>query len=137
MGEPMRKIDKIIVHCSDSDYTHHNDISVIKKWHVEENGWSDVGYHFFIKKEGIVQIGRDISVAGAHVKGYNATSIGICLAGKTKFTLEQFAALKNLIIGLREHLKEDIPVYPHNAFNKAKTCPNFDVKKATNLLNVY
>ena len=125
----MRKINKIIVHCSDSDVKAHDDISVIKGWHVNERGWSDVGYHFFIKKDGAVQKGRELATVGAHVKGHNSDSIGICLAGRHNFTTAQFDTLKVLLYDLtHQFLLTTNDVYGHRDFDKHKTCPNFDVK---------
>lgn len=122
----MRKIDKIIIHCSDSDYKHHNDISVIKEWHLQR-GFNDVGYHYFIKSDGEIQIGRKLNTPGAHCFGENAKSIGICLHGKRDFKEEQFLSLRNLIKIINGFLDEELQVYPHNFFNKNKTCPNFNV----------
>lgn len=125
----MREINKIIVHCSDSDIKEHDDISIIRGWHVNERGWSDVGYHFFIKKDGTVQKGRELATIGAHVAGHNSDSIGICLGGRHNFTTAQFDTLKVLLYDLTHHfLLTTNDVYGHRDFDKNKTCPNFDVK---------
>lgn len=123
----MRQINSIIIHCSDSDAASHDDISVIRKWHVEERGWSDVGYHFFITNNGTIENGRHPEKIGAHCKGMNSNSIGVCLHGKTKFTKNQFKALSSLIKSLcvEYGIKEDA-VFGHYDFSN-KTCPNFDV----------
>lgn len=126
----MRKINKIIVHCSDSDYPNHDDISVIRKWHVEERGWRDVGYHYFIKSDGQVQVGRPVEQVGAHVTNHNRDSIGICLHGKHIFTTKQLYALKSLLFDLiKEYDLTTNDVYGHRDFDSKKTCPNFDVKR--------
>jgi N-acetylmuramoyl-L-alanine amidase len=125
----MRKINKIIVHCSDSDIAGHDDISVVDGWH-RARGWQGVGYHYFIQSSGNVQKGREESEQGAHVAGHNSDSIGICLHGRRNFTPQQFHALKALLYDLM--IKYDLftkDVYGHNDFDKRKTCPNFDVKK--------
>ena len=121
----MRNINKIIVHHSDSDYASHDDIKVIKEWHLAR-GFSDVGYHYFIRKDGLVQRGRDIMIMGAHCKGQNKSSIGICLSGGSKFTDYQFVALNNLIRSLNIRLSKKLPIYPHNKYS-SKSCPNFSV----------
>lgn len=124
----MRKINKIIIHCSDSDVKQHDDISVIYGWHVNERGFNDVGYHFFIKWDGTIQKGRDLSAIGAHCKGQNSDSIGICLHGRHKFTTKQFYELKALLYELMSQFKLTTKdIYPHNHFDKGKTCPNFDI----------
>ena len=125
----MRKIDTIFVHCSDSDYAHHDDISVIRKWHMDERGFNDVGYHFFITNGGQVQIGRPIDKIPAAQYGYNTGSVAICLSGKHEFTEDQFKALRKMVKELTT--KHGIQhVMGHNEVDDGKTCPNFDVKKA-------
>lgn len=125
----MRNINKIIVHCSDSDIEAHQDISVIDYWH-RERGFAMVGYHYFITWDGTIQKGRDLERVGAHCVGQNADSIGICLGGRHKFTKVQFTTLKALLFDLitRFNLRTT-DVYPHNHFDKKKTCPNFDLDK--------
>lgn len=122
----MRKINKIILHCSDSDIASHDDIKVIKKWHLARK-FKDVGYHYFIRKDGLIQKGRDILQVGAHCKGENSRSIGICLSGKRKFTEYQFIALKKLIAALNIRLPKNPSIHPHNEFSD-KSCPNFSVQ---------
>jgi len=123
----MRKINKVILHCSASDYASHDNIKVIKEWHLARK-FNDVGYHYFIRKDGLVQKGRDITVIGAHCKGQNKSSIGICLSGKHKFTDKQFEALQTLIRGLDIRLRNNFTLHPHNEFS-TKTCPNFSVEE--------
>ena len=76
----MRRIDKIIIHCSGTKAEHDIDASDIRQWH-KAKGWSDIGYHYFIKLNGTVETGRYIEKVGAHAFGYNKRSIGICYAG--------------------------------------------------------
>jgi hypothetical protein len=52
-------------------------IAAIRKYHVEHNGWRDVGYHRLVRKSGLVEVGRPLSAAGAHLQGANDT-LGIC-----------------------------------------------------------
>lgn len=130
----MRDLNKIIVHCSDSDNPKHDNIETIRQWHTEKpprgNGWSDVGYHFFIKSNGDIEKGRHISVTGAHVRGQNHDSIGICLHGKTNFTDAQFRTLNRLVHSLCFDYGIKInQVFGHRDFDTGKTCPNFDVKQ--------
>ncbi|MEM5853638.1 MAG: N-acetylmuramoyl-L-alanine amidase [Candidatus Aenigmatarchaeota archaeon] len=138
----MRKINKIIIHCTDSDW---GNIDEIRRWHIER-GFSDVGYHYIIyngyltykswkerkrneKADGLVVLGRDVERIGSHCVGHNKDSIGIALVGTREFTRKQFISLRNLIEELLE--KYDLTrwdVYGHSYFNPNKTCPNFDVK---------
>lgn len=120
----MRELKKIIVHCSDSDKPEHDNIGEIRRWHLIR-GWDDVGYHFFITKNGNIEKGRDVSIAGAHTKGHNHDSIGICLSGKKTFTNDQFISL-GMLLQVLFFEYGDMKIYPHNAFNRLKTCPNFD-----------
>lgn len=134
----MREIDKIIVHCSDSDF---GDMELIDRWH-KERGWDGVGYHFVITNgvicprskyraecDGLVQVGRDIEKQGAHCRGENKTSIGICLIGKHHFTAKQlYEALPNVLhYYMREYGLDEKQVFGHRDFNLRKTCPNIDM----------
>lgn len=100
----------------------------IRKWH-KARGFNDIGYHFVIKRNGEIEIGRTLNDIGAHCKGYNIDSVGTCLIGKNgNFTGNQYASLKRIdkmLIALFPLIK----TYPHNHFNKHKTCPTFDVAK--------
>jgi len=131
----LRKINSIILHCSSSDIPGHDNIETIRKWHVEERGWSDVGYGFYIRKSGQLEIGRPISKAGAHARGYNSNSVGICLGGLKNFQKEQFLTLYQLsrnlidIFGIEEN-----GYFGHNVVDANKTCPNFDVGPIKDLL---
>lgn len=125
----MRAIDKIVIHCSASDIKEHDNIKVIKEWHLER-GWNDVGYHFFIKKNGDIQMGRPIEKSGAHVKGHNSHSIGICysgLVGPTVLQEETLLALTRNLVAIF-NLKRN-QIYGHHELDKNKTCPNMDMDK--------
>ncbi len=125
----MRQIDLVIIHCSDSDNINHDDISIIDEWH-KARGFDKVGYHYFIKRNGEIQVGREESEIGAHCNGHNKNSIGICLSGKLNFTKEQFESMRSLIKSIAQKHKLDIiDILPHNAFDKNKTCPNFNVSE--------
>ena len=124
----MRQINKIILHCSDSDIPAHDDISVIRKWHLER-GFNDVGYHWFITTNGKLQYGRPIGDVGAHCRGHNHDSIGICLHGKEQFHSAQFGTLRKLLESLDFALRIK-DVYGHCDFDiKKPFCPGFDYKK--------
>lgn len=129
----MRKINKIIIHCSATPCNVDYDIEDIRSWH-KQRGFKDVGYHFVIKLDGTIQLGRDISVIGAHCKGHNHDSIGICYIGglddngqpcDTR-TPEQKQSLSVLVSFLR--LCYDVTVHGHNEFAN-KACPCYDVKE--------
>lgn len=127
----MRKINKIIIHCSDSDNPRHDNIKTIDQWH-KARGWRGVGYHYFIRANGTLELGRKVSEAGAHTYGQNGESLGVCLHGKERFTEAQFLTLRKLIRNLRRLFKP-LAVYGHCEFNAEKTCPNFDYK--TEIIN--
>jgi N-acetylmuramoyl-L-alanine amidase len=124
----MRKINCIVVHCSDSDNKSHDNIETVRKWHVQERGWIDIGYHFFITKDGNVHTGRSEDVTGAHVAGHNRGSIGVCLSGRKLFTDAQFRSLEELLKRLcKKYGLEKKDILGHCDLQPAKTCPNFDL----------
>lgn len=130
----MNKPNKIILHCSGTKPLSTVNVNSIRRFHVEDNKWNDIGYHYVITIDGTVQEGRPLNVVGSHTKGHNTNSIGICLVGgeydsnHNKFYEVQFNSLRKLLRELFD--KYDVlPVYGHYEFNKHKTCPNFDVKQ--------
>ena len=76
----MRNINKIIVHCSASPEGKNFSVSEIRRWHLQR-GFADIGYHFVIYLDGSVHVGRPLHKSGAHCKGQNKNSIGICYVG--------------------------------------------------------
>lgn len=129
----MRHLDKIILHCSATREGQHITVDTIRQWHLKR-GWSDIGYHYVIYIDGSVHEGRPIEKTGAHTKGQNTGSIGICYVGgvekdgKTpKDTLNELqeTAMVNLIKALREQYG-DMTLHGHNEF-AAKACPSFKV----------
>lgn len=135
--KPFRAIDRVFIHCSASDNPTHDDIKVIKKWHTAEppkgRGWSDVGYHFFIRKNGTVEIGRDLARTPAAQRGHNRGTIAICVHGleKDNFTKEQFKSLYKLCDEINRSYNK-ITFHAHNEVAN-KECPVFDVKEVLNL----
>ncbi|MFT7434135.1 MAG: N-acetylmuramoyl-L-alanine amidase [Alphaproteobacteria bacterium] len=124
----MRYIKRHIIHCSDSAF---GDVKEIRKWH-KARGFLDVGYHFIIRTDGEIEMGRPMHEIGAHCKGYNTSSIGTCLIGSTHFTSAQFTALKVIHKMLRK-LFPQISLNTHNEFYKHKVCPNFNLKERVGL----
>jgi N-acetyl-anhydromuramyl-L-alanine amidase AmpD len=125
----------LVVHCSATQAKSNLGVKEIRKMHLER-GMKDVGYHYVIKRDGVVETGRSLNKASAHVMGYNAQSIGICLIGgidskgngEDNFTLDQYVALAELIIQLKDKFPKAL-VQGHRDFpNVAKECPCFDVK---------
>lgn len=128
----MREINLIVVHCADTPSTMDVGVKEIREWHVKDNGWDDIGYHFVIRRSGTIEDGRPILVPGAHVAGHNKNSIGICLvggkSGKPLFTKEQFVALKMMLINLKQ-IFAHAEIKGHYELDDKKTCPNFNVQE--------
>lgn len=143
-----RKITEIIVHCSATpegkDYT----VDDIRRWH-KQRGYSDVGYHYIVYRNGQLVQGRDVNIIGAHAAGHNAHSIGICYIGgmnaentqpEDTRTLRQKARLLSLLVDLRK-LYPNARIIGHRDLSEdkngdgiiepsewMKACPSFDAK---------
>ena len=133
-SSPNRAIDTIFLHCSASDAASHDDISVMKRWHMVDNKWSHVGYHFFINKNGNIQEGCSIEQIPIAQKGHNTGSIAICLHGlkKSKFTSSQLASVKKLCKAITDRYDKKIRIRGHKEVS-SKSCPVFDYKKTLEL----
>lgn len=128
----MKTINKIIVHCSDTPPDRDVDAAEIRRWHVNDNGWDDIGYHYVIKRDGTIEKGRDIHIPGAHCRGHNSDSLGICLAGgwngQFDYHGNQLLSLYRLLDSLSVVLlMPEFVVKGHRDYDRSKTCPNFNV----------
>lgn len=130
----MRKIDKIIIHCSATPEGRSVTVADITAWH-KKRGFRTIGYHYVIYLNGELHQGRKESEVGAHTIGQNQNSIGICYVGgvdanmkaKDTRTSIQKAVLRDLVADLKRRYP-GATVHGHNEF-AAKACPSFDVKK--------
>ena len=131
--KPNRDVRKVFLHCSASSNPEHDDVSVIREWHLDR-GWSDVGYHFFIKFDGTVQEGRSLEQIPAAQAGYNTGSIAICLHGleSSTFRVAQMAALQNLAQQINSAYKGEITFHGHCEVSD-KRCPVFGYKEILSL----
>lgn len=129
----MREISNIIIHCSATPPDMNIGADQIREWHVQGNGWDDIGYHWVIRRGGTIDAGRDEAVQGAHAYGYNSNSIGICLVGGVdherlpdcNYTAEQWVALEGVVLDILERYP-DAAVIGHRDVS-SKDCPCFDV----------
>ena len=146
-----RRINAIIVHCSDTPEGRPHTVADIRSWHIKK-GYGDVGYHYVVYIDGSLHEGRDVDLVGAHCRagGQNPHSIGVCYVGgcegevkngkivpkenerghhipKDTRTTAQKEALLNLLNGLRV-LYPCAKIYGHHDFEKGKACPSFDAK---------
>ena len=130
-----RNIKEIIVHCSATPEGKDFTVSDIKKWHLQR-GFSDIGYHWVVYRDGTIVSGRPESVSGAHCTGHNSISIGVCYIGgcasdgKTPKDTRT-PAQKEYLIKLLKTLKSKYPkasIHGHREFAN-KACPSFDAKK--------
>ena len=138
----MREITHIVMHCTATKPDMDIGAATIDEWH-KNKGWSGIGYHYVVRRNGNVEDGRPIEKAGAHVKGMNTPSIGVALVGgvasdgktsEDNFTPEQMTAASKLALALME--KYDVPlakvmghkeVIEQITHGSPKDCPVFDM----------
>lgn len=131
-----RKINLIVVHCTGTVEGQDVTVQAIRNYHVNHNGWRDIGYHYVIYRDGSLHEGRDVNISGGHARGYNSNSIGIVyVGGCPKGHLEQSkdtrtAAQKATLVRLLKDLRKMYPlarIVGHKDLNKT-SCPGFDAK---------
>jgi len=131
----------LVVHCAATPPEMDIGAKEIDLWH-RQRGWSGIGYHFVIRRDGRVEAGRPLDRPGAHAQGFNLLSWGICLVGgvteagangdaENNFTDAQFEALESTLRWLQQLAPEavvlghrDLPS-PHA---RLKACPSFDAQ---------
>ena len=129
-----RPIELIVIHCSATRCTRSYTVDDCRRDH-RNRGFADIGYHYYITRDGVVHAGRPLYTEGAHAQGYNCRSIGICYEGGLDVegapadtrTPEQKETLQKLL----ERLKADYPdakVVGHRDLpGVKKDCPCFEV----------
>ena len=135
----MRLIHQIVIHCAATKPNMDVGVAEIRKWHMNR-GWSDIGYHYVVRRDGTVEEGRDENLVGAGVKGFNKHTIHICLVGGVNddmepadnFTHKQKIQAKQLAKKLQKKYHELTGIFPavvgHRDFpGVKKACPCFDV----------
>lgn len=137
----------IVVHCSATRANQTIDITDIDRWH-RDRGWNGCGYHYVITRDGKIQGGRSLTQAGAHTKGHNFQSWGVCLVGgvgadgrgEDNFTPAQYSALRALLPSLHA-MAPHAEILGHRDLSPdvngdgiierhewIKECPSFDVR---------
>lgn len=141
-----KKTEYIVVHCSATRPEMDIGVQELRKWHMKK-GWTDVGYHYVIRRNGTVERGRHPAAIGSHVKGYNSISVGICLIGgldkgsqpADNFTPAQYKSLRKLVLEVM-HIYRGAKLVGHRDLSPdtdgdgkvekhewLKDCPCFDV----------
>jgi len=135
MLETNRPIDELIIHCAATPPNMDVGVAEITEWHIAR-GFKTIGYHHVIRRDGTLETGRPLDEVGAHTKGRNTGSIGVCMVGgvdikgkaESNFTESQWNQLRKYVMVFKAEYP-DATVHGHNEFDKGKACPSFSVKK--------
>lgn len=127
------KTKYIVVHCSATKPSADIGAAEIDEWH-KARGWREIGYHAVIRRDGRIEFGRPFEDVGAHVKGYNNVSVGVCLVGginetgqsDANYTDDQWYSLEHLVATLKRAYP-GAKIVGHNELTTMKDCPCFDV----------
>lgn len=133
----IKEVRYIVVHCSGNSANSKLRASDIRRFHISKRGFADIGYHFVIPTDGTIELGRRLNVAGAHVKGFNQYSIGICYVGGLDAhgrpadtrNEAQRKALRKIVREMHAQFPNAL-ILGHRDFpNVAKSCPCFNVRE--------
>jgi len=134
-----QKTNYVVVHCSATQAKSDIGVPEITRWH-KERGWETIGYHFVIRRNGVLEKGRAIEAVGAHAPPFNQVSVGICLVGgidvhglpENNFTDEQFSALLELLQSMKVRYPAAEIIGHRDVPGTHKDCPCFDVRQWCN-----
>lgn len=152
---PDTQISSLIIHCAATPNGRPHTAADIDRWHGERTppftrhpdaltgtgAWAGkgqhardlahIGYHYVIRINGVVEVGRRLTETGAHCVGHNATAIGVCMIGTDAFTQAQWDALAKLVKATARDRKQarlpTLTLHGHREFAAHKACPGFDV----------
>ena len=131
----MRTITLIIIHCAATPEGRSLSFEECRRDHIMHRHFRDIGYHFYITRDGTVHDGRPIEKVGAHCEGHNSHSIGICYEGGLDAngkpadtrTEAQRKALKSLVERMHRLFPKAL-IVGHHDLNPRKACPCFKVE---------
>ena len=132
----MRRITLIVIHCSAVKPDQQSSAAQIDSWHRQRGFHLGIGYHYVIRRDGPLEMGRPEYMVGAHCKNHNQHSIGVCYEGGLDIrgdpadtrTPQQRETMRQLVDELRQRYPKAIVVGHHN-LNPLKACPCFDAIK--------
>lgn len=134
LNKSKRSINEIIVHCTASYEGQPMTVEAIRRMHIRERGWSDIGYHYVVYLDGSIHEGRNVNISGAHCTGHNTHSIGVVYVGgllrNGKAADTRTPAQKAGLLKLLKELKRLYPkatIHGHREYAN-KACPCFDAK---------
>ena len=138
-----RKITEIIVHCTATPEGNDTTVEAIRKMHMRDRGFSDIGYHYVVYLDGSIHEGRSVHQAGAHCSGHNSNSIGVVYVGglenipgvpyeklppkDTRTSAQKKALLKLVKALMKLYRLPSSRVYGHYQFAN-KACPSFKIE---------
>jgi len=141
--KPDSAVTYIVIHYSATPIERNFTAADIDRMH-RDRGFKEIGYHYFIRKDGTVETGRDLSQSGrfevgAHSKGENSSSIGVCYEGGVRAnaptigfdsrTKQQHVAMEALVISLMERFPRAIVKGHRDMPGAATQCPGFDAEE--------
>lgn len=140
----MRTITLIILHCSATREGQSFGFEDCRRDHIRHRGFRDIGYHYYITRDGTVHWGRPLEQVGAHCRNHNCHSIGICYEGgldaegraKDTRTEAQKISLSALVGELKERFPQAL-VVGHRELDPGKECPCFEMNKLRKCLEFY
>lgn len=126
------KVHTAIIHCAYTPPEMDIGAAEIDVWH-RERGFSGIGYHHVVRRSGATEAGRALNRQGAHCKGHNKGTWGVCLVGgksrggecEDNFTSQQFMSLLS-ILRVYRGINSKLEIVGHNHFAPDRGCPCFD-----------
>ena len=131
------KKSMIVIHCTDTPDSFNVKLDDLYRFHVVENGWTAIGYAYYINRYGDIFKCRDLDgdgdvddEVGAHAYGFNRESIGVCLEGRGQYTDAQWSSLRHVLAELiGKHGIKLEGIVGHCDLDSKKECPMFDVSQ--------
>ena len=147
----LNKIDTIIIHQTDSDDLGDYSPYDIARYHVQNNGWAGIGYHYYIIDSGKIFQTQPLYNISYHTSGYNSNSVGVVISGKHRYDSDKsnaeiigkkkYKALIYALAKLQNQLPTSTEIISHGSVSTHKTDPNLnmdelrvDVKKKRTIL---
>ena len=132
----MRTITLVVLHCSAVRPDQNSSAAQIDTWHRQRGFHLGIGYHYVVRRNGQIELGRPEWMIGAHCVNHNAHSIGVCYEGGLNARGQpadtRTEAQRKTLLSLLRALKVDYPdalIVGHHDLNPLTACPCFDAAR--------
>ena len=136
----LSEIDTIVLHQTDSEDKGKFSAYDVARYHVNNNGWAGIGYHYFITDDGGIYKTQELNTISYHASGWNNRSVGVVITGKHRCVddkqdnnvligKKKYKSLVFALAKIQNSLFKKVDIIGHSKISPIKSCPNLNMEQ--------